>query len=143
MLLTPSAATGPAANSIASGIPSSFRHISATNGASLVGENEIAASCRHALDKELHRRIAKHGIRRLLRIGWRKIEGKDAAAMFALYLQQFTTRGQKMDLLGFLEELLGQRSDRLDHVLTAIENDKQLSRTDEIDQFQAGIVRFQ
>ena len=43
----------------------------------------------------------------------------------------------------FLVELLGKRSDRLDHVLTAIENDKKLSRTNEVDQLQAGIFRFE
>src|SRR5690242_15419844 len=59
-----------------------------------VGENEIAASSLHALDKELNGWIAKHDIRCLPGIGWREIEGKDTAAMFALYLQQFTTRGQ-------------------------------------------------
>ena len=58
--------------------------------------------------------------------------------MLALYFQQFATRGQKIDLLGFLVELLGKQRDRLDHVLTAIENDKKLSRTNEVDQFQAG-----
>ena len=45
----PNAATWPAANSIANGMPSSFRHISATNGASSVGENEASRSRRHAL----------------------------------------------------------------------------------------------
>src|SRR5258705_822888 len=63
--------------------------------------------------------------------------------MLAPYFQQFTTRGQKMDLLGFLVEFLGKQRDRLDHVLTAIENDKKLSRTNEVDQFQAGIFRFE
>src|SRR5712675_2870370 len=63
--------------------------------------------------------------------------------MLALYFQQFATRGQKIDLLGFLVELLGKQRDRLDHVLTAIENDKKLSRTNEVDQFQAGIFRFE
>ena len=63
--------------------------------------------------------------------------------MLALYFQKFATRGQKMDLLRFLVELLGHRRDRLDHVLTAIENDKKLSRTNEVDQFQAGIFRFE
>src|SRR5258705_5201403 len=63
--------------------------------------------------------------------------------MLALYFQQFATRGQKIDLLGFLVELLGKQRDRLDHVLTAIENDKKLSRTNEVDQLQAGIFRFE
>src|SRR5260370_19741408 len=48
-----------------------------------------------------------------------------------------------MDLLRFLVELLGNQSDRLDHVLTAIENDKNLLRANEVDQFQAGIPRFE
>src|SRR3981189_3952726 len=63
--------------------------------------------------------------------------------MLAPYFQQFATRGQKMDLLRFLVELLGKQRDRLDHVLTAIENDKKLSRTNEVDQLQAGIFRFE
>src|SRR6266850_5660342 len=63
--------------------------------------------------------------------------------MLALYFQQFATRGQNMDLFRFLVELLGKQRDRLDHVLTAIENDKKLSRTNEVDQFQAGIFRFE
>src|SRR5216684_1710374 len=63
--------------------------------------------------------------------------------MLALYFQQFATRGQNMDLLRFPVELLGKQRDRLDHVLTAIENDKKLSRTNEVDQLQAGIFRFE
>ncbi len=63
--------------------------------------------------------------------------------MLALYFQQFATRGQNMDLFRFLVELLGKQRDRLDHVLTAIENDKKLSRTNEVHQFQAGIFRFE
>src|SRR6202051_3038378 len=63
--------------------------------------------------------------------------------MLALTFQQFATRGQKIDLLRFLVELLGNQSDRLDHVLTAIENDKKLLRTYEVDQLQAGIFRFE
>src|SRR6266852_1131267 len=63
--------------------------------------------------------------------------------MLALYFQQFATRGQKMDLLRFLVQLLGNQGDRLDHVLTAVENDKKLLRTNEIDQLQAGIFRFE
>src|SRR5258706_13615462 len=65
------------------------------------------------------------------------------ATMLALNFQQFATRGQKIDLLRFLVELLGKQRDRLDHVLTAIENDKKLSRTNEVDQLQAGIFRFE
>lgn len=61
--------------------------------------------------------------------------------MFALYFQQFAVRGQKIDLLRFLVELLGNQSDRLDHMLTAIKNDKKLSRANEVDQLQAGIFR--
>src|SRR6266849_3081238 len=63
--------------------------------------------------------------------------------MLALYFQWFATRGQKIDLLRFLVELLGNQSDRLDHMLRAIENDKKLLRTNEVDQFQAGIFRFE
>src|SRR6266478_9916628 len=63
--------------------------------------------------------------------------------MLTLYFQQFATRGQKIDLLRFLVELLGKQRDRLDHMLTAIENDKKLSRTNEVDQFQVGIFRFE
>src|SRR5882757_3353919 len=63
--------------------------------------------------------------------------------MLTPYFQQFATRGQKIDLLRFLVELLGKQRDRLDHVLAAIENDKKLSRTNEVDQFQAGISRFE
>src|SRR6202166_5057178 len=62
--------------------------------------------------------------------------------MLALYFQQFSTRGQNMDLFRLLVELLGKRGDRVDHMLTAIENDKKLSRTNEVDQLQAGIFRF-
>src|SRR5712675_2371023 len=63
--------------------------------------------------------------------------------MLALYFQQFSTRGQNMDLFRFPVELLGKQGDRLDHVLTAIENDKKLSRTNEVEQFPAGIFRFE
>src|SRR6476619_8236619 len=63
--------------------------------------------------------------------------------MLALYFQQFVTRGQKIDLLRFLVELLGKQCDRLDHMRTAIENDKKPSRTNEVDQLQAGIFRFE
>src|SRR3981081_3295221 len=63
--------------------------------------------------------------------------------MLTLYFQQFSTRGQNMDLLRFLVELLRKQRDRLDHMLTAIENDKKLSRTNEVDQLQAGIFRFE
>src|SRR5882757_6246249 len=63
--------------------------------------------------------------------------------MLALYFQQFPTRGQKIDLLRLLVELLGKRGDRLDYMLTAIEDDKKLSRTNEVDQLQAGIFRLE
>src|SRR6266852_3905438 len=63
--------------------------------------------------------------------------------MLTLYFQQFSTRGQNMDLFRLPVELLGKRGDRLDHVLTAIENDKKLSRTNEVDQLQAGVFRFE
>src|SRR6267378_6338515 len=63
--------------------------------------------------------------------------------MLTLYFQQFSTRGQNMDLFRLPVELLGKRGDRLDHVLTAIENEKKLSRTNEVDQLQAGIVRLE
>src|SRR5271163_5236027 len=63
--------------------------------------------------------------------------------MLTLYFQQFATRGQNMDLFRFPAELLGKRGNRLDHKLTAIENDKKLSRTNEVDQPQAGVFRFE
>src|SRR5882757_6398061 len=63
--------------------------------------------------------------------------------MLAPYFEQFATRSQKMDLLRFLVELLGKQRDRFDHVLTAIENDKKLLRANEVDQFRAGIFRFE
>src|SRR5467141_3682346 len=62
--------------------------------------------------------------------------------MLTLNFQQFATGGQKIGLLRFLVELLGKQRDRLDHVLTTIENDKKLSRTNQVDQLQAGIFRF-
>jgi hypothetical protein len=42
-----------------------------------------------------------------------------------------------------LEELLGNQSDRIDNMLTVIENDEKLSRTNEVDQLQTGIFRFE
>src|ERR1700722_4191164 len=63
--------------------------------------------------------------------------------MLTLYFQQFSTRGQHMDLFRLPVELLGKRGDRLDHMLTAIENDKKLSRTNEVDQLQARVFRFE
>src|SRR5216684_5280070 len=63
--------------------------------------------------------------------------------MLTLYFQQFSTRGQNMDLFRLPVELLGKRGDRFDHMLTAIENDKKLPRTNEVDQLQAGIFRFE
>src|SRR5882762_5066513 len=63
--------------------------------------------------------------------------------MLALYFQQFAARGQKMDLLRFLIQLLGNQGDRLDHVFTAIEKDQKLLRTNEVDQLRAGIFRFE
>src|SRR5258706_3603296 len=63
--------------------------------------------------------------------------------MLALYLQQFSTRDQNMDLFRLPVELLGKRGDRLDYMLTAIENDKKLLRTNEFDQLQAGVFRFE
>src|ERR1700681_2730240 len=46
-------------------------------------------------------------------------------------------------MLRFLVELLGKQRGPLDHVLTAIENDKKLSRANEVDQLQAGVFRFE
>src|SRR5712664_4040514 len=63
--------------------------------------------------------------------------------MLALYFQQFATGGQKIDLLRSLVELLGKQRCPLDHVLTAVENDQKLLRTNEVDQLQAGIFRFE
>src|SRR5260221_7284438 len=71
------------------------------------------------------------------------MEGKNPTTMLTPHFQQFATRGQKMALLRFLVQLLGNEGDRLDHVLTAIENDQKLLRTNEVDQFQTGIFRFQ
>src|ERR1700737_5151057 len=63
--------------------------------------------------------------------------------MLTLYFQQFSTRGQNMDLFRLPVELLGKRNGRLDPMLTAIENDKKLSRANEVDQLQAGVFRFE
>src|SRR5258707_721906 len=63
--------------------------------------------------------------------------------MLTLYVQRFSTRGQNTDLFHLPVELLGKRGDRLDHMLTAIENDQKLPRTNEVDQLQAGIFRFE
>ena len=88
----------------------------------------MAASRRYALHKELRRRITQHGIPpSARRIGGWKIQRRDTITMFALHPQQFATCGQQMDLLGPLKELLGDRGDCFDHVLAAIEDDKQLS----------------
>src|SRR5258705_13159226 len=48
-----------------------------------------------------------------------------------------------MALRLFLVELFGHRRDCLNNVLIAIENDEKLSRTNEVDQLQAGIFRFE
>src|ERR1700674_5530926 len=48
-----------------------------------------------------------------------------------------------MDIFRLPIELLGNQGCRLDHVLTAIENDKKLLRTNEVDQLQPGIFRFE
>src|ERR1700722_2905250 len=109
----------------------------------LVGENEASRSCRHASYQQLRCRISKHGICRLLRAVWWKIKGRNPGTMLASHFQQFATRGQKIDLLRFLVELLGKQRDRLDHVFTAIENDQKPSRTNEVDQLQARIFRFE
>src|ERR1700741_1314789 len=63
--------------------------------------------------------------------------------MLALDLQQFAARGQNMDLRRLLVELLGKQGDRVDHMLAAVENDKKLSRTNELDQLQGGVFRFE
>src|ERR1700692_1591660 len=63
--------------------------------------------------------------------------------MLTLYFQHFSTRRQNIDLFRLPVELLGKRGDRLDHMFTAIENDKKLSRTNEVDQLQAGVFRFE
>jgi hypothetical protein len=138
----PNTATRPAANSIASGTPSNLRHISATNGASRSVRTK-SLPLATTRDKELRSRIPSHGIRRLLQFGRRKIRGIDAVAMLTLYSQQFMTCGQEMDFSGSLKELLGDRRGCLNHMLAIIEDDEELSRTDEIDEFQACIVRFQ
>ena len=63
--------------------------------------------------------------------------------MLTLYVQRFSTRGQNVDLFRLPIELLGERGDPLDHMLTAIEDDKKLSRTNEVDQLQARVFRFE
>src|ERR1700709_634159 len=63
--------------------------------------------------------------------------------MLPLYFQQFAARGQNMDLFRLPVELLGKRGDRLDHMLTVIENDKKLSRTNEGDQLRAEVFLFE
>src|SRR5713101_9931633 len=63
--------------------------------------------------------------------------------MLTPYFEQFSTRGQNMDLFRLPVKLLGEQRDRLDHMLTAIENDQKLSRTNKVDQLQAGIFRFE
>src|SRR3984957_17257716 len=63
--------------------------------------------------------------------------------MLTLYVQRFSTRGQNVNIFRLPVELLGKRGDRLDHMLTAIENDQKLPRTNEADQLQAGIFRFE
>ncbi|MGY4310738.1 hypothetical protein ACVWW1_000041 [Bradyrhizobium sp. JR3.5] len=75
-------------------------------------------------------------------IRW-NIEGKNPAAVLAFDLEQFAARGQEMDMLCSLVQLLGNQCDRLDHVLTAVENDQKLLRTNEVDQLQTGIFRFE
>jgi len=56
--------------------------------------------------------------------------------MLALYFQQFTTRGQK-NTFPIPGRVARQARDRLDHVLTAIENDKKLLRANEVDRFHS------
>src|SRR6202051_2915034 len=63
--------------------------------------------------------------------------------MLTLYVQRFSTRGQNVNIFRLPAELLGKRGDRLDYMLTAIENDQKLPRTNEVDQLQAGIFRFE
>jgi hypothetical protein len=107
-----------------------------------VGDNEISASCRRAFDEELYRRITQQVVGRWHRIGVRRLEGRDAIAMLTLDPQQFATCRQEMDLISPLKELLGNRSDRFDHVLAAIQDNEQLSRTDGINELRAYIVGF-
>src|ERR1700722_7101381 len=63
--------------------------------------------------------------------------------MFALYFQQFPTCGEKMDLSSCLKELLGDRRGCLYHMFAVIEDDEELSRTNEIGELQACFIRFQ
>src|SRR5882724_7545093 len=74
----------------------------------LIGENEASRPRRHASCEQLHCRITKHGICRLLRAIWWKIKGKNPPTMLAPYLQQFATGSQEIDLLRFLVKLLGK-----------------------------------
>src|SRR6185312_3847273 len=109
----------------------------------LVGENDASRSRRHAPYKQLHRWISKHGVCRLLgAVRW-KIKGTNPVTMLTLYFEQFSTRGQNMDPTRLPVELLDKRGDCLDHVLAAIENDKKLSRRNEVDQLPAGVFRFE
>src|SRR5260370_11898870 len=66
-----------------------------------------------------------------------------AARAAPAFEQEPDARFGFVDLLRFLVELLGKQRDRLDHVLTAIENEKKLSRTNEVDQLHACIFRFE
>src|SRR4030088_1867517 len=107
-----------------------------------VGENEIPPFRRDSLHKQLYRRIAQHRVCRLQGVWW-KIEGENAIAIFSLHPQQFATRRQDVHLSRFLKEALCERRDRVDQVLTAIEDDEQLFRTDRVQQLGSCILRFQ
>src|ERR1700751_1258139 len=109
----------------------------------LIFENEASRFGRYTSYKQLRRRILKHCMCRLLRAIWRRLEGKHPVTMLTFYLQQLPTRSQKTDALRFLIEFLGKQCDRLDHMLTAVENDKKLSRANKVDQLRAGFFRFE
>ena len=51
----------------------------------------------------------------------------------ALHLQRFPTRGQNVDIFRLPVEQLGERGDRFNDMLAAVENDKELSRTNQIE----------
>src|ERR1700726_2365462 len=107
-----------------------------------LGENEVPPFRRDPLHKQLYRRIAQHRVCLLPGV-WRKIERENAIAIFSLHSQQFAPRRQDVNLGRFLEEAVCERSNRVDQVLTAIEDDEQLFRTDRVQQLGSCVPRFQ
>src|SRR4029077_14828239 len=97
----------------------------------------------HALGKQLYCWITHHRTDRLLRDLRRKVQRRNAIAVFSLYPQQFAARCQKMNLCCFLKETFCEGSNRFDQVLTAIEDDEELLRTDHVQQFGGCILHLQ